>query len=195
MPEPMDYVAVKQEDIVPGENQLLQKFAQLWFACYFERRLTKQKVEEADLQVIVRELISYFSTETIDFKRAIPLLHGLHVLFSKKIHYLLKDSEEMLQQMKNPIADLIKVEDEPENKVSPAKSKAKHRDVRYKGATEGFKINPKNFDWFMAGIDYEKLRKIITDVEDHDEHVKLENTFAMVRADEELQGLNHLQDI
>jgi hypothetical protein len=70
-------------------------------------------------------------------------------------------------------------------------------DPRFKSAQEGFKINPKNFDWFMAGIDYDKLRKIIADEpEQIDTRVKLENTFAAVRenqADEELQGLNNFE--
>jgi hypothetical protein len=117
VPEQMEFDRiVKIEDDINPENQVLQKFAQLWFACYFERRLTKQRVEEADLQVIVRDLVNYFSTEKIDFRRAIPLLNGLHILFSRKMAYLLKDSEAMLQQMRNPIADLIKVEEPEQNK-------------------------------------------------------------------------------
>jgi hypothetical protein len=64
----------------------------------------------------VKDLINYFSTEKVDFKRAIPLLNGLHILFSRKMSYLLKDSEAMLQQMRNPIAELIKVEELEEHK-------------------------------------------------------------------------------
>lgn len=37
----------------PSKNPYLAKFIQLWFACYFERRLTRQKVEQADLVSIV----------------------------------------------------------------------------------------------------------------------------------------------
>jgi hypothetical protein len=79
--------------------------------------------------------------------------------------YLLKDSEAMLQQMKNPVADLIKVDDNEENKNAPDKSKAKRRTVdnRFAAKTEGFKINPKHFEWFMAGIDTDKLRKIMVE--------------------------------
>ena len=112
----------------------------------------------------MRDLINYFADEAVDFKRAIPLLQGLHVLFSRKMLYLLKDSEAMLQQMKNPVADLIKVEDNEESKEHP-KSKVKRRSVenRFAGKTEGFKINPKHFEWFMAGIDTDKLRKIMVD--------------------------------
>lgn len=84
-----------------SRNKFLDKFTQLWFACYFERRLTRQKVEQADLITIVNDLMRYFSTieqtgqekKRIDFRRAIPLLQGLHVLFSKKLQYLVKDSE------------------------------------------------------------------------------------------------------
>ena len=163
-----DDVMVKQESF--GDDKLLQKFGQLWFACYFERRLTKQRVEEADLQIIVRDLINYFADEAVDFKRAIPLLQGLHVLFSRKMLYLLKDSEAMLQQMKNPVADLIKVDDNEENKNAPDKSKAKRRTVdnRFAARTEGFKINPKHFEWFMAGIDTDKLRKIMVEGDDRE---------------------------
>lgn len=113
--------------------------------------------------------------------------------------YLLKDSEAMLSQMKNPVAELIKVEDPDENKQSPEKSKAKRRtaDTRFAGKNEGFKINPKHFDWFMAGIDTEKLRKIMVEGVDREEEVKvkLENSFVQVRdnpADDELQGINQI---
>lgn len=122
---------VKHDPEVLNEDLVLKKFAQLWFACYFERRLTKQKVEETDLSVIVKDLIGYFRAQTVDFKRAIPLLHGLHILFTRKMSYLLKDSEAMLQQMKNPIGELIKVEEPEEGKAnageSPEKSKAKRK--------------------------------------------------------------------
>ena len=70
--------------------------------------------------------------------------------------YLLKDSEAILQQMKNPIAELIKIEDGPaKEKDEGGKSKArKQSDGRFKQAAEGgFKINPQHFDWFVAGID------------------------------------------
>lgn len=189
-----DVPLVKQENF--GDDRLLQKFSQLWFACYFERRLTKQRVEEADLQVIVRDLINYFADEAVDFKRAIPLLQGLHVLFSRKMLYLLKDSEAMLSQMRNPVAELIKVEDGDENKQSPEKSKVKRRtETRFAGKNEGFKINPKHFDWFMAGIDTDRLRKIMVEGIDREEEakVKLENSYVQVRdnpADDELHGIN-----
>ena len=55
-------VAAKDEEIMaemqeqkrilasdPAKNPLIAKFTQLWFACYFERRLTRQKVENSDL--------------------------------------------------------------------------------------------------------------------------------------------------
>jgi hypothetical protein len=71
--------------------------------------------------------------------------------------YLLKDSEAILQQMKNPIAELIKIEDVPakeKDEVGKSKAKKQSADGRVKHAAEGgFKINPQHFDWFIAGID------------------------------------------
>jgi hypothetical protein len=46
----------------------------------------------------------------------------------------------------------------------------------------------------MAGIDYDKLKKIITDEVKDEPVIKLENTFAMVRADDELQGINNVNE-
>lgn len=67
--------------------------------------------------------------------------------------------------MKNPIGDVLKVEDNQQNagtlkpnqedKSPGSKSMVKKQgnDNRFKGPIATFKINPKNFDWFMAGID------------------------------------------
>jgi hypothetical protein len=76
---------MKQEDIT-GEA-FVTKFTQLWFACYFDRKLTKQKVQEADLSAIVAEMIAYFckDSDRVDFRRATPLLTGLHNLFVKRL--------------------------------------------------------------------------------------------------------------
>ena len=107
-------VSEPMNDVAPAastERSMIAKFTQLWQACYFERRLNKHKVEEIDLAAIVADLIAYFKDSDIDFRRAIPLLQGLHNLFLRKMNYLLKDSESVLSQMKNPIADLIKLED------------------------------------------------------------------------------------
>lgn len=152
--------------------------------------------------MIVKDLINYFTQEAIDFRRAIPLLQGLHVLFSRKISYLLKDSEAILQQMKNPIAELIKIEESPAKEKDGEKSKArKQSDGRFKQAAEaGFKINPQHFDWFIAGIDQDRLKKILLmDIErdglkddELEAKIKLENTFAIVREEDgELQGINN----
>ena len=107
-------VSEPMNDVAPAastERSMIAKFTQLWQACYFERRLNKHKVEEIDLAAIVADLIAYFKDSDIDFRRAIPLLQGLHNLFLRKMNYLLKDSESVLSQMKNPIADMIKLED------------------------------------------------------------------------------------
>ena len=64
----------KQNQGIAGDTGLVKKFTELWFACYFERRLTKQRVENADLSEIVNDLINYFKSDKVDFRRAIPLL-------------------------------------------------------------------------------------------------------------------------
>ena len=100
---------LKQEQI--QKNPFVEKFTQLWFACYYERRLTKQKVESAHLTTIIEDLRKYFASENVDFRRAIPLLEGLHVLFTRQVRYLAADSESVLKSMTDP-TELIKVEGE-----------------------------------------------------------------------------------
>ena len=61
-PKQEDFNAEMQEQkikLVGGDmrsNPLIAKFTQLWFACYFERRLTRQKIESADLETIIKNL-------------------------------------------------------------------------------------------------------------------------------------------
>lgn len=78
-----------------ANNPFVAKFTQLWFACYFERRLTRSKVENADLLAIVADLRKFFASDgaKVDFRRAVPLLQGLNVLFSRKMSFLVRDSE------------------------------------------------------------------------------------------------------
>lgn len=100
-------------------NPLVAKFTQLWFACYFERRLTRQKIHSADLETIVQDLISYFKSEgtKVDFRRAVPLLQGLHVLYCRKLGLLMKDSSQTLKSMSDPI-ELIKLEVGEQNQAA-----------------------------------------------------------------------------
>lgn len=89
----------------PSKNPFVARFTHLWFACYFERRLTRHKVEQTDLQAIVKDLIKFFADDEskVDFRRAVPLLQGLHVLFSRKMGFLVRDSEHVLKSMSDPI--------------------------------------------------------------------------------------------
>ena len=59
----------------------------------------------------MKKLTDYFKKEDtkVDFRRAVPLLQGLHVLYCRKIGFLLKDSGHTLKTMSDPI-DVIKVE-------------------------------------------------------------------------------------
>ena len=59
-----------------NSKEIVDNFKQLWQACYFERHLTKQKVEQIDLDQIVKELISYFSEldDPQKFRKVAPLL-------------------------------------------------------------------------------------------------------------------------
>ena len=94
-----------------SSNPLVAKFTQLWFACYFERRLTRQKIESADLKDITDKLREYIGSQgsKLDFRRAVPLLQGLHVLYCKKLGLLLRDSSHTLKNMSEPI-EVIKLE-------------------------------------------------------------------------------------
>lgn len=95
----------------PTKDPLVNKFTQLLFACYYERRLTRAKVDNSDLITIVDDLIKFFASEgvKVNFRKTVPLLQGLHVLFNRKFGYLLRDSEQTLKSMTDPI-DGIKVE-------------------------------------------------------------------------------------
>lgn len=119
--EDMDPIEVKQEalkkeeEVLQPADESLKKFTQLWFAAYFERKLTRAKVTEADLPQIVADLVSYFSSavnQRVDFRRAGPLLLGLHNLFVRRLNYLVKDSQQTLKEMAEPLVQIIKEEGE-----------------------------------------------------------------------------------
>ena len=82
------------------------------------------------MQAIVQDLIRYFSSEgasKIDFKRAVPLLQGLHVLFNRKMGFLMRDSEHVLKSMSTPV-ELIKIEGGQDERVPRAPNGTKRRD-------------------------------------------------------------------
>lgn len=45
----------------PGNDELVKKFTQLWFACFFEKKLTRDSVLKADLPQIVADMNAYFN--------------------------------------------------------------------------------------------------------------------------------------
>jgi len=174
----------------PAKNPFVAKFTQLWFACYFERRLTRSKVENSDLSTIVDDLIKFFASEgaKVDFRRAVPLLQGLHVLFNRKIGYLMKDSEHTLRSMSDPI-DSIKVEgtENDENQAKATKRRGPNANAGPRQANTALQLNPNNFDWFLSGIDQTRLEGILGGSKTYpvDQHMtsimKMEDTFMMVR--------------
>ena len=99
-------IAHKDEHV--PKDTLLSKFTQLWFACYFEKKLTRQRVCDADLSLIISDLVSYFcrDVDRVDFRRATPLLTGLHNLFIKRLSLLMRDTETILKEMSDPIIKL-----------------------------------------------------------------------------------------
>ena len=56
----------------------------------------------------MEDLTKFFASEdvNIDFRRAVPLLEGLHILFTRKVNYLLRDSSQVLKSMTDPITTL-----------------------------------------------------------------------------------------
>ena len=178
---------LKQEQI--QKNPFVEKFTQLWFACYYQTRLSRQKVESAHLTTIIEDLRKYFASDNVDFRRAIPLLEGLHVLFSRQVRYLALDSENVLKSMTDP-TELIKVEgaEGAANAGVSKKRSAGGAGGRRGGAgTEAAKIDPRNFDWFLAGIDQDRLDGMLKaglkpdELSENGIPMKLEETFAMVR--------------
>jgi hypothetical protein len=105
-----EFTFVKKEDFVHSES-LMKRFTQLWFACYFENKLTKSKVVEIDLPKIINELITFFTEdgERIDFRRATPLLIGLNNLFIKRLSFLMRETQTVLKEMSEPVT-LVKDE-------------------------------------------------------------------------------------
>lgn len=55
-----EFTFVKKEDYIHSES-IMKRFTQLWFACYFENKLTKSKVVDIDLPKIINELITFFT--------------------------------------------------------------------------------------------------------------------------------------
>ena len=163
-----------------SNNPLVEKFTQLWFACYFEKRLTRQRIESADLVSIVKDLSHYFtassekkSSAKVDFRRAVPLLQGLHVLYLRKLALLQRDSTLTLKNMSEP-PEIIKLEEAmahgeddddnlhqnqrniERNNIAVAK-RSKNNNPRYNNSHRlnqpAIQLNPNKFDWFMSGID------------------------------------------
>ena len=185
----------KDEDMVDDQlkqeqaqrSPFVDKFTQLWFACYYERRLTKQKVESAQLTTIIEDLRQYFASENVDFRRAIPLLEGLHVLFTRQVRYLVSDSESVLKSMTDP-TELIKVEgEEGAGNAGVSKRRAGGGGGRAPAGAKSAIVNPRNFDWFLAGIDQDRLDGMLkaglkpNEMSENGLPMKLEETFAMVR--------------
>mmetsp|Transcript_11701 Transcript_11701/g.15886 ORF Transcript_11701/g.15886 Transcript_11701/m.15886 type:complete len:220 (+) Transcript_11701:17-676(+) len=152
-----------------SKNPYLAKFTQLWFACYFERRLTRQVVEGTDLVSIVQDLTKYFASEgtKINFRRALPLLQGLHVLFSRKMAFTMRDSERVLKSMSEP-SETIQLNQNGEGQDPLSKATKTKRKAQKDGAhparaanNVALELNPNNFDWFLSGIDQSRLENIL----------------------------------
>lgn len=60
---------------------------------------------------IVQDLTQFFVSEgsKMNFRRALPLLQGLNVLFTRKMGYLLRDSQVVLKSMTEP-SEVVKLE-------------------------------------------------------------------------------------
>ena len=149
---------LKKEEDVQLPETVMKRFTLLWFACYFENKLTKTKVVYTDLPKIISEMIGYFSTGTdrIDFRRAVPLMVGLNNLFTKRLNFLMRDSQSVLREMSDPVTV---VKDEQEyNETKRSKQTQQQR-------TNTFKLNPQSFDWFLEGIDRQQLEALQTRLE------------------------------
>ena len=178
----------------PKSNHLVSKFTQLWSACYFERRLTRQKVEQIDLNEIVKDLIQYYTSQDvkIDFRRVVPLLQGLHVLFNRKVMYLVRDADNLKKNMSDPL-DSINLDDKQGQRGQQINTKKKapnQNGPRYQVNNPALQLNPNNFDWFLSGIDQNRLEGILGATakncatefnENAHGSMKLEETYLMVR--------------
>jgi hypothetical protein len=110
-----------------------------------------------DLPLIISEMITFFCTDNdrVDFRRATPLLTGLHNLFVKRLAFLIRDTENILKEMSDPI---IKVE----NAVQDRKAR---QPVSTYARGNNFKLNPTSFDWFLEGIDKSRLEALTAKLE------------------------------
>lgn len=81
-----------------------------------------------------------------------PLLQGLHVLFAKRIQFLQRECDLCLKEMTDPISN-VKIEE----REGP-RSKPKVKQERMPRANTNFRLDLKQFDWFLDGIDQEKLQ-------------------------------------
>ena len=59
---------------------------------------------------IIADLIAYFcrsdDSAKVDFRRATPLLAGLHNLFTRRLAMLVRDTESTLKEMSDPLVKL-----------------------------------------------------------------------------------------
>ena len=104
--------------------------------------------------------------------------------------------------------DVIKLEGEgDEDKADQTVSK-RRTNPRAQPNNPAVKLNPKNFDWFLQGIDQERLEGMLkpSAIPNEQSAVKLEETFALVRDGDDAQqhdlndvsmafgGLNQLEN-
>ena len=95
-------------------------------------------------------MIVYFNSESdkIDFRRATPLLIGLNNLYQRQMAFLLKDSQFVLKEMTEPVAV---IKDDSTAHTRPKQGSS------YSRLNNNFKLNTKQFDWFLDGIDKRQL--------------------------------------
>lgn len=142
------------------------------------------------------DLRKFFASEgaKVDFRRAVPLLQGLHVLFSRKMGLLVRETEHTLKSMSNPI-DVVKIEGEDADAEPKATKRRAAANAAREGATRyqanaALQLNPNNFDWFLSGIDQTRLQGILARGSKNPQAgvdfgmnnlFKTEDTFLMVR--------------
>jgi hypothetical protein len=94
---------------------------------------------------------SYFDSdgEKIDFRRATPLLIGLHNLFLKRLNFLINDTKFVLKEMTEPVT--VNVNRSETTAVTRPRGASSYQRI------DNFKLDPKKFDWFLEGIDRRQL--------------------------------------
>jgi hypothetical protein len=105
----------------------------LWTSAFYEKKLSKPVLAQINLLAIIRKLQAKVKEGKYDFNTLSPMILGLAKIYQKKMHYLLGESQQTLETLKNPFS----VENKQPVRYAGDKSKVKREGAGKKGYATG----------------------------------------------------------